>query len=225
MNKMRFLLFRSNNTLTYWHAMHQPFYKFLEPTKRTHKYNAFRTAVGAYRDWLSLKDQQTSSGGQVEEEESCEEILNKIGCYTLIISLLEDRIRVYFWWVAYKCQIKIIGKEDVKEGTVLRTAKEKEFENFKISPNIDDTYCGNITPINEVQKRLNEYNYFKKEESADLKRIFRSRNDIIHNSFINHKKISKELLDEIFDQFRLVDKLLKRFQRKIYRKENSKKII
>jgi len=60
------------------------------------------------------------------------------------------------------------------------------------------------------------------ERSANL---FWRKNQIIHNSFINHKKISKELLDEIFDQFRLVDKLLKRFQRKIYRKENSKKII
>ena len=60
------------------------------------------------------------------------------------------------------------------------------------------------------------------EKSANL---FWRKNQIRDNSFINHKKISKELLDEIFDQFRLVDKLLKRFQRKIYRKENSKKII
>ena len=70
------------------------------------KYYAFKTAVESYNGWISLKNSPKEKGE--ENLSSPEEILKKIGCYTLIISLLEDRIRVYFWWVSYHDKQELI---------------------------------------------------------------------------------------------------------------------
>jgi len=78
-----------------------PFKKFFkeqeddEKSIRRKKYNAFKTAVETYNDWMILEEYGKREYGE-KYKEFAEAILAKVGCYSLIITLLEDRIRVFF---------------------------------------------------------------------------------------------------------------------------------
>ena len=212
------------NTTSGSFAMH---FSYTNPTYekriKRQKYYAFRTAVESYNEWKFYKECEKEYEGK-ENLLGPEEILKKIGCYTLIISLLEDRIRVYFWWVSYHDKQELIetyGK--------FRCASEQEFLQFSLEPTKDKTFQPNqnssfctITPITKVLTRLHKKHYFEFEYYEKLKENFEMRNKIIHDSYINHVEITLKLVEKLFDEFRLMDSLVKKFQRECRQKKKMK---
>jgi len=75
--------------------MSNQFEQFFEDPvrKKKSKYNSFKTAIEQYNAWIRYTDNKKDDSKNLYD---ADEIIRKIGCYTLTISLLEDRCRVYF---------------------------------------------------------------------------------------------------------------------------------
>ena len=212
------------NTTSGSFAMH---FSYTNPTYekriKRQKYYAFRTAVESYNEWKFYKECEKEYEGK-ENLLGPEEILKKLGCYTLIMSLLEDRIKVYFWWVSYHDQQKLI-----ETNGEFRCASEQEFLQFSLEPTRDKTFQPNrkssfctITPILITLKRLLNKNYFEEEHHGKIRDFFQQRNKIIHDSHMNHNEITLKLVEKLFDEFRLMDSLVKKFQRECRQKKKMK---
>ena len=198
-----------------------PFKKFFkeqeddEKSIRRKKYNAFKTAVETYNDWMILEEYGKREYGE-KYNEFAEAILAKVGCYSLIITLLEDRIRVFFWWAAFLDKLQIVGKDKQ------RVVTENEFKIYHLRPVMDKSFDDGVTPVVIMINRLRKKSsYFNEINTKRLIQIFQFRNEIMHTSFMQHNLIEPRNVDEIFKIFRMIDVLLKRIQRKYSKLKKS----
>lgn len=214
--------------------MSNQFEQFFEDPvrKKKSKYNSFKTAIEQYNAWIRYTDNKKDDSKNLYD---ADEIIRKIGCYTLTISLLEDRCRVYFWWAAFSGNKGSKPMIETKyDSSVLRFADEKEFLEYSIEPTKDKSYYvissgrSTMTPLMKIINKLKINGFFDNASDGSqsfyesLADSFNQRNEIIHNAYIKHNKISQKKVVRLFKQFRKIDKLLKEFQRNNKPKKTGK---
>ena len=126
----------------------------------------------------------------------------------IFFSMMENRIRVYFWTASFYEQFT--SELDTKSD-VWKTISRKKYERFT-----DDPYPPN-TPTNTIVnmiETLKTRHLISNSEREELNSLIDFRNGITHQSMFNLNKITDEHIDRIMSCFRYIDRKLKSRRRK-----------
>ncbi len=141
--------------------------------------------------------------------------LERLGCYVNVFSMLENRIRVFYWTASFYEPFKSFP--DTKTGE-WKMISRKRFEKF-----ISDPYPPN-TPINTVKlmiENLKTRLLISNSKYKELESLIAFRNDITHQSMFNLEKVTDEHIDKIMSCFRYIDNTLKSRRRKYLRRDKE----
>ena len=155
----------------------------------------FRLSYDYWMDWRTKPEEDKSP-------------LEKLGCYVNVFSMLENRIRVFYWTASYFEPFKSF--QDPKTGD-WKTISRKKYERFT-----DDPYPPN-TPTNTLVnmiETLKTRHLISNSEREELNSLIDFRNGITHQSMFNLNKITDEHIDRIMSCFRYIDRKLKSRRRK-----------
>jgi len=162
----------------------------------------FRLSYEYWMDWRTKPEEDKSP-------------LEKLGCYVNVFSMLENRIRVFYWTASYFEPFKSF--QDPKTGD-WKTISRKRFEKF-----ISDPYPPN-TPTNSLKlmiENLSNRVLISNSKHKELESLIAFRNDITHQSMFNLEKVTDEHIDKIMSCFRYIDNTLKSRRRKYLRREKE----
>ena len=150
----------------------------------------FRLSYDYWMDWKTKPDEEKSP-------------LERLGCYVNVFSMMENRIRVYFWTASFYEQFASVL--DTKSGN-WETISRKKYERFT-----DDPYPPN-TPTNTLVnmiETLKTRHLVSNSEREELNSLIDFRNGITHQSMFQMDKITDEHIDKLLSCFRYIDKKLK----------------
>ena len=162
----------------------------------------FRLSYDYWMDWKTKPDAEKLP-------------LERLGCYVNVFSMLENRIRVFFWTASFYEQFA--SEFDTKSGD-WKTISIKKCERFT-----DDPYPPN-TPtntLNNMIETLKTRHLISNSERKELDSLISFRNDITHQSMFNLDKVTDEHIDKIMSCFRYIDNTLKSRRRKYLRREKE----
>jgi len=161
----------------------------------------FKDSIEIFNDWKKLTESENDSITPTE----------KVGIYTLVFSLLEDRIETFWWNCSYVHQWKVYSEWDEDNQKWSTKGKYGKFPNkFQwktrdIPKEIRNTgnFRGDLFSYNKIDHKLHE-------------RILHSewdRRELIHrNMYFNQDLMDKHIF-EVIDLFRKVDKLLQKHKK------------
>ena len=155
----------------------------------------FKSSYEYYKEWMDRYS-------EIPEREI--PIMERVGIYCMVYSMLEDRLETFWWNCSFIHKWDVIPSVD--NSRLKRPPKRKEWEKRIIPKKIRQTgsYAnqleknGKIT--NELKTRLNR--------SDD------DRREIIYRNMFNMKDVTKDHIKELMDLFRVFDKLLKKHKKK-----------
>ena len=162
----------------------------------------FRLSYDYWMDWKTKPDEEKFP-------------LERLGCFVNVFSMMENRIRVYFWTASFYEQFASVL--DTKSGN-WETISRKKFERFT-----DDPYPPN-TPTNTLGnmiETLKTRHLISNSERKELNSLIDFRNGITHQSMFNLNKITDEHIDRIMSCFRYIDRKLKTRRRKYLSREKE----
>lgn len=129
--------------------------------------------------------------------------LERLGCYVNVFSMMENRIRVFFWTASFYEQFASVL--DTKSGD-WETISRKKFDKF-----FDDPYPPN-TPTNSLKLQIDTLkirHLISNSEHKELNFHINFGNTITHQSTLDIDKITDEHIDKLLSCFRYIDKKLK----------------
>ena len=162
----------------------------------------FRLSYDYWMDWKTKPDEEKFP-------------LERLGCFVNVFSMMENRIRVYFWTASYYEQFASVLDSKTN---VWRTISRKKYERFT-----DDPYPPN-TPTNTLVnmiETLKTRHLVSNSERKELNSLIEFRNGITHQSMFHMNKITDEHIDRIMSCFRYIDRKLKTRRRKYLRMEKE----
>ena len=162
----------------------------------------FRLSYDYWMDWKTKPDEEKFP-------------LERLGCFVNVFSMMENRIRVYFWTASFYEQF---ASELDTKSDVWKTISRKKYERFT-----DDPYPPN-TPTNTLVnmiETLKTRHLISNSEREELNSLIDIRNGITHQSMFNLNKITDEHIDRIMSCFRYIDRKLKSRRRKYLRREKE----
>jgi hypothetical protein len=162
----------------------------------------FRLSYNYWMDWKTKPDEEKLP-------------LERLGCYVNVFSMLENRIRVFYWTASFYEPFKSFP--DTKTGE-WKMISRKRFEKF-----ISDPYPPN-TPNNTLLimiQNLKNRVLISGAKYKELDTLIQFRNDTTHQSMFNLDKITDEHIDNLMSCFRYVDNNLKSQRRKYLRREKE----
>ena len=156
----------------------------------------FRLSYDYWMDWKTKPDEEKLP-------------LERLGCFVNVFSMMENRIRVYFWTASFYEGFPSVLVNPKKNEW--KTISRKKYERFT-----DDPYPPN-TPTNTIVnmiETLKTRHLISNSEREELNSLIDFRNGITHQSMFNLNKITDEHIDRIMSCFRYIDRKLKSRRRK-----------
>ena len=154
----------------------------------------FKSSYQYYKEWMDRYS-------DTPEREI--PIMERVGIYCMVYSMLEDRLETFWWNCSYVHKWDVIPSDDE---TLKRPPKKKEWKKRQIPKRIRTTGWF----ANQLQKN----GKITKELVTRFKRSDDDRREIIHRNMFNMKKVTKDHIQELMSLFREFDKLNKKHKKK-----------
>jgi hypothetical protein len=161
----------------------------------------FRLSYDYWMDWKTKPDTEKLP-------------LERLGCFVNVFSMLENRVRVFFWTASFYEQF---ASEYTKSGD-WNTISRKKYERFTNDPYPPNTPTNTLVNMIETLKTRH---LVSNSERKELNSLIEFRNSITHQSMFNLNKITDEHIDRIMRCFRYIDRKLKSIRRKYLRREKE----
>ena len=150
----------------------------------------FRLSYDYWMDWKTKPEDQRTQ-------------LERLGCYVNMFSMMENRIRVFYWTASFYEQFASVldPKTDIWENI----SREK-YESYSYDP-----YPPN-TPTNSPKLQIDTLkirHLISNSEHKELNFLIDFGNTITHQSTFQMDKITDEHIDKLLSCFRYIDKKLK----------------
>jgi len=155
----------------------------------------FKSSYEYYKEWMDRYS-------EIPEREI--PIMERVGIYCMVYSMLEDRLETFWWNCSFIHKWDVIPSDD--DPKLKRPPKRKEWEKRKIPKRIRQT--GSYLRLLEMNEKITM------ELKTRVRRSDDDRREIIHKNMFNMKDATKDHIQELMSLFREFEKLIKKHKKK-----------
>ena len=155
----------------------------------------FKSSYEYYKDWMDRYS-------DTPEREI--PIMERVGIYCMVYSMLEDRLETFWWSCSYVHKWDVIPSVD--DPKLKRPPKRKEWKKRQIPKSIRQT--------GSYLSRLEKNGKITLELKTRVRRSDDDRREIIHRNMFNMKEVTKDHIQELMSMFREFDKLIRKHKKK-----------